>query len=131
MGVLLVSIWTPQMSEAVSRRWFFWPNILILSPVPIATAFVVAGTWRALNGVTVGHLHQRHRLVCAVLHGHRDQPVANDRSASLHARSGCLLAEHASFLLVGTLFLLPIVLVYSSWSYWVFRGKVRADAGYH
>jgi cytochrome d ubiquinol oxidase subunit II len=35
------------------------------------------------------------------------------------------------FLLVGTLFLLPIILVYSSWSYWVFRGKVRADVGYH
>jgi cytochrome d ubiquinol oxidase subunit II len=36
-----------------------------------------------------------------------------------------------SFLLVGTLFLLPIVIVYSGWSYWVFRGKVRADIGYH
>ena len=36
-----------------------------------------------------------------------------------------------AFLLVGTLFLLPIILVYSGWSYWVFRGKVRADIGYH
>jgi cytochrome bd ubiquinol oxidase subunit II len=25
---------------------------------------------------------------------------------------------------------LPIILMYSSWSYWVFRGKVRADIGY-
>jgi len=31
----------------------------------------------------------------------------------------------------GSLFLLPIILVYSGWSYWVFRGKVRADIGYH
>jgi cytochrome d ubiquinol oxidase subunit II len=36
-----------------------------------------------------------------------------------------------AFLLVGTLFLLPIILVYTGWSYWVFRGKVRADIGYH
>jgi cytochrome d ubiquinol oxidase subunit II len=36
-----------------------------------------------------------------------------------------------AFLLIGTLFLLPIILVYSSWSYWVFRGKVRADVRYH
>jgi cytochrome d ubiquinol oxidase subunit II len=36
-----------------------------------------------------------------------------------------------AFLLVGTLFLLPIILVYVAWSYWVFRGKVRADVGYH
>src|SRR5262245_8666906 len=35
-----------------------------------------------------------------------------------------------AFLLVGTLFLLPVILTYSSWSYWVFRGKVRADVGY-
>jgi cytochrome d ubiquinol oxidase subunit II len=39
--------------------------------------------------------------------------------------------ETQSFLLVGTLFLLPIILMYSAWSYWVFRGKVRGDAGYH
>jgi cytochrome d ubiquinol oxidase subunit II len=35
------------------------------------------------------------------------------------------------FLGVGTLFLLPVILVYTGWSYWVFRGKVRADTGYH
>ena len=36
-----------------------------------------------------------------------------------------------AFLLVGTLVLLPVILMYSGWSYWVFRGKVRADTGYH
>jgi cytochrome bd ubiquinol oxidase subunit II len=35
-----------------------------------------------------------------------------------------------AFLPVGTLFLLPVILTYSGWSYWVFRGKVRADVGY-
>jgi cytochrome bd ubiquinol oxidase subunit II len=29
------------------------------------------------------------------------------------------------------LVLLPIILLYTAWSYWVFRGKVRADIGYH
>ncbi len=36
-----------------------------------------------------------------------------------------------AFLLVGTLVLLPVILLYTAWSYWVFRGKVRADVGYH
>jgi cytochrome d ubiquinol oxidase subunit II len=36
-----------------------------------------------------------------------------------------------AFLLMGTLVLLPVVLMYTGWSYWVFRGKVRADIGYH
>lgn len=35
------------------------------------------------------------------------------------------------FLLIGTLFLLPIIFTYIGWSYGVFSGKVRADAGYH
>ena len=36
-----------------------------------------------------------------------------------------------AFLLVGTLVLLPVILFYTGWSYWVFRGKVRADSAYH
>jgi cytochrome d ubiquinol oxidase subunit II len=36
-----------------------------------------------------------------------------------------------AFLLIGTLFLLPIILMYTAWSSWVFRGKVRGDMGYH
>ena len=36
-----------------------------------------------------------------------------------------------AFLLLGTLFLLPVIVGYTAWSYWVFRGKVRAGTGYH
>ena len=36
-----------------------------------------------------------------------------------------------AFLLIGTLFLLPVILMYTAWSYWVFRGKARGDVGYH
>jgi cytochrome d ubiquinol oxidase subunit II len=36
-----------------------------------------------------------------------------------------------AFLLIGTLFLLPVILMCAAWSYWVFRGKVRSDIGYH
>lgn len=35
------------------------------------------------------------------------------------------------FMLVGVLILLPAILGYTAWVYWVFRGKVSADAGYH
>ena len=37
------------MSDVVARRWFSWPNILFLLPVPIATALVAFGVWRALS----------------------------------------------------------------------------------
>jgi cytochrome d ubiquinol oxidase subunit II len=35
-----------------------------------------------------------------------------------------------AFLLVGTLVLLPVIVMYTVWSYWVFRGKVRGNIGY-
>jgi cytochrome d ubiquinol oxidase subunit II len=35
------------------------------------------------------------------------------------------------FALVGTLFILPFILMYTMWSYYIFRGKVRASEGYH
>ena len=35
-----------------------------------------------------------------------------------------------AFLLIGTLVLLPVILMYTAWSYWVFRGKMRGDIGY-
>ena len=40
-------------------------------------------------------------------------------------------ASTQAFLLIGTLFLLPVILMYTAWSYWVFRGKARGIAGYH
>jgi cytochrome d ubiquinol oxidase subunit II len=43
-------------------------------------------------------------------------------------------ASHPSslmFMLVGILILLPIILAYTGYTYWVFRGKVRVGEGYH
>ena len=42
-----------------------------------------------------------------------------------------LQADCQGFALVGALFILPFVLVYTAWSYYVFRGKVSPDDGYH
>ena len=39
--------------------------------------------------------------------------------------------ESQLFLLVGVAFLVPAILAYTAFSYWVFRGKVREGEGYH
>ena len=111
-------------------RWFSWPNMLFLSPVPIVTALVAWAEWRSLNNDSEYRpLSAPSASSCSPTR-HRDQPLAHHRAASIHlweaASSG-----HQAFLLVGTLFLMPIILMYTGWSYWVFRGKVRADIGYH
>ena len=45
----VVSIWTPLLNDTIAQRWFSWPNILYLSPVPILTAGLALMFWRAIN----------------------------------------------------------------------------------
>jgi cytochrome d ubiquinol oxidase subunit II len=132
LAIVLVSLWTPMMNAAIASRWFSWPNILILSPVPIATVLVAIATWRALSGVS-----QSGGFIGAVgLFALSYAGIAISLWPMIVPYHFTLMQAASSpstqaFLLVGALFLLPVILVYSSWSYWVFRGKVRADVGYH
>jgi cytochrome bd ubiquinol oxidase subunit II len=120
------------MSEQISRRWFSWPNILLLSPVPIATALVAFGTWRALSGTSqsgafigaIGLFALSYAGIAISL-----WPMIVPHHYTLWQAASSPSTQ--AFLMVGTLFLLPVILVYTGWSYWVFRGKVRADVGYH
>ena len=131
-GVAVVSLWTPFASPPVAERWFSWPNIVLLSPVPLATAAIALLTWRALNGTS-----QAGAFVGAVaLFALSYLGIAISLWPFIVPHAFTLWEATSSnstqaFLLVGTLFLLPVILVYTGWSYWVFRGKVRADIGYH
>ncbi|MGS6324410.1 cytochrome d ubiquinol oxidase subunit II, partial [Enterobacter hormaechei] len=40
-------------------------------------------------------------------------------------------AQSQGFMLVGALLIIPVILVYTFWSYYVFRGKVQHGEGYH
>ena len=132
ISIVVVSLWTPLANDAVFSRWFSWPNILILSPVPVATALVAWATWRALGGVS-----QAGAFIGAVGLFALSYIGITISLFPMIVPHHYTLMQAASppgtqaFLLVGTLFLLPVILFYSGWSYWVFRGKVRADVGYH
>jgi cytochrome bd ubiquinol oxidase subunit II len=132
IGIVVVSLWTPLASDAVFSRWFSWPNILILSPVPIATALVAWATWRALSGASqFGGFFGAVGLFALSYIGMTISlfPMIVPHHFTLMQAASPPGTQ--AFLLVGTLFLLPVILFYSGWSYWVFRGKVRADVGYH
>jgi len=132
ISIVVVSLWTPLANDAVFSRWFSWPNILMLSPVPVATALVAWATWRALGGApqsggfigAVGLFALSYIGITISLF-----PMIVPHHYTLMQAASPPGTQ--AFLLVGTLFLLPVILFYSGWSYWVFRGKVRADVGYH
>jgi cytochrome d ubiquinol oxidase subunit II len=136
LGVLLaiaaVSIWTPFFDADIAQRWFSWPNMAYLAPVPVVTAILAISAWRALGGdrqvtpflaaiglFAVSYLGIAISLWPMVVpHHYTLWQAASPPSTQI-------------FLLVGTVFLLPVILAYTAWSYWIFRGKVRGDMGYH
>lgn len=133
LSIAIVSIWTPLQDPDIARRWFTWPNIVYLTPIPIITAFIAYFEWRVLSNPrwemapfigAVGLFWISYIGISISLF-----PMIIPHHFTLWEAASS--PETQAFLIVGTLFLLPIILMYSGWSYWVFRGKVRSDIGYH
>jgi cytochrome d ubiquinol oxidase subunit II len=132
IAIGVISIWTPLANPHIAARWFSWPNIAYLAPVPFVTAALAWYEWRSLNSGSdyapfaggmglflMSYLGIAISMWPMIVPGYftLDQAAASQSTQA--------------FLLIGTLVLLPVILIYTAWSYWVFRGKVTADIGYH
>ncbi|MGZ9066738.1 MAG: cytochrome d ubiquinol oxidase subunit II [Burkholderiales bacterium] len=130
--IVMVSVWTPLLHEHIAARWFSWPNIALFAPVPLVTALLAAWLWRSLaRGADVAPFIAALGLFALSFAGLTVSlfPYIVPHALTLWDAAGAPQAQ--AFLLIGTLFLIPIIFTYTGWSYWVFRGKVRGDAGYH
>lgn len=131
-GLALVSLWTPLAHPAIAERWFAWPDMLALAPLPAGAACSVLFCWRSLrNRSEHGPFISAVLLFLFAYLGVAASlwPMIAPPQISLSEAAASPSTQ--AFLLVGALFLLPIIGVYTAWSYWVFRGKVRGDIGYH
>jgi cytochrome d ubiquinol oxidase subunit II len=133
IAVAVVSVWTPLADPRIADRWFSWPNIAFLSPVPVITAALAIWEWRALRSATA-EVSPFVAAICLFAMSYLGVaislwPMIVPGHFTLWDAASAPSTQ--AFLAVGTLFLLPVILMYTGWSYWVFRGKVRADMGYH
>ena len=128
----VVSVWTPIAFERIAARWFTSPNIFLLWPVPLVTVVVAWACWEWLES-------KREVLpflaaILIFLLGYLGIVISNYPYLVPPTLTVWQTAAHPSsqiFMLIGTLILLPIVLGYIVFVYWVFRGKVREGEGYH
>ena len=131
LAIVAVSIGTLFLSANYFSNWLTWPQILWVAPVPVLVTLAGVAFVRTLK---TGHetapfmLTLSIFLLCFIGLGISVFPyivpgavtvweAATDRSSQI-------------FMLWGTAVVLPMILGYTAWSYWVFRGKVNAD-GYH
>jgi cytochrome bd ubiquinol oxidase subunit II len=128
----VVSLWTPLAHPRIAERWFSLPNILYLWPVPAVTALTALALWRTLEKgwdvtpflATIG----------LFLLGYLGLVISNFPylvPPSLTVWQTAAAPASQIFMLLGTLFLLPIILGYVGFIYWLFRGKVGEGETYH
>jgi cytochrome d ubiquinol oxidase subunit II len=113
------------------ERWLAMPNVLLTAQVPLLVAIFAAAFWWSLG--------KRKQLMPFLLAlglfllsfaglGISMYPYIVPTSVTiLEAASP---ARSQGIMLVGAVVMIPIILAYTAWSYWVFRGKVGAE-GYH
>ncbi len=128
----IVSLWTPLMIERIAVRWFSIPNIYYLWPVPFVTALTALTAWRALN--RAGDVVPFVATIALFLLGYAGLVISVFPylvPPSLTIWQTAASPSSQMFMLVGTLALLPVILGYIVFVYWVFRGKVHEGQKYH
>jgi len=130
--IAMVSIVTPILHPQIAERWFSTPNLYYLMVVPVVTAAIALVTWRALRRDAdyvpfIGAMGLF--VMCYLGLGISLFPYVVPYALTLW--DAAAVPSTQIFLLIGTLFLLPIIFMYMGWSYYVFRGKVTADVAYH
>jgi cytochrome bd ubiquinol oxidase subunit II len=126
LGVALVSLGTPLVSETVREKWFSFPRIVYLSLLPLATLASWLWVWFSLRRSDAQPFAGAVAIFVLSFAGlaYSLFPyVVIDRLTIWEA------AAHPSalmFVLVGTSIVLPFIIGWTVWSYWVFRGKARS-----
>lgn len=130
--IISISIWTPLSDSRIAERWFSFPNILWFSPIPL---LVLACTYLLMR--TVANKHQVLPFVATlmlVFLGYTGLGISlwpNIIPPDVSIWEAASPPQSQGFTLVGALLIIPIILVYTGWAYYVFRGKITHGEGYH
>lgn len=128
--LMIVSIWMPLHDKLIFERWYSFPNIFFWAPLPIITILMLYMTWSSLEK------------------GHEWRPFIYSILIFLCSYAGIAISVYPylipyhvtiweaaapdktlSFILIGVVIMLPILISYTLYAYHIFRGK--SDEGYH
>ncbi len=136
--MVVVSLWVPALEAGVAERWGLnypevdWGRLMAWSPIPV---LVGVAFWQLVKGLRGGS-HYGPYLWSVALFGLGYIgllvgifPYLVPYSLTIEQAAAAPNAQ--ALLLVGAVIFLPVILGYTAYVYWVFRGKVTVDAGYH
>jgi cytochrome bd ubiquinol oxidase subunit II len=130
IALLLVSIATPIVSSDIARRWFALPNAIGLLPIPVSCLVAYFALYRLLqrpqflrnsNSWIVYALLVLICLMAALGLAYSIYPYIILGKMDLFAAAAA--TNSLQFIFYGVAVTLPVILLYSTYVFWVFRGK--------
>jgi cytochrome bd ubiquinol oxidase subunit II len=132
LAIAVVSLATPLLTIQYAQRWFSWPAIILTAPVPLAVIAVSVALLKSLADRQDSRPFPLSLLLFLLSFaglGISMYPFIVPQSVTIWQAAAP--ARSQLFMLVGVVILVPLILAYTGWAYWVFRGKVRPEHGYH
>ena len=132
VAMAVISVWTPWSIPRIAERWFTMPNLAYLSPVPLLSALAAYVCWRGLIGRA--EVSPFLATIALFLLGYLGLVISNAPylvPPSLTVWQAAAPVKSQLFMLTGTAILLPVILGYTVFVYYTFRGKMRIGEGYH
>ncbi|WEF26191.1 cytochrome d ubiquinol oxidase subunit II [Klebsiella aerogenes] len=133
VAIAVISLWTPLSQPTIAARWFSLPNLFFLLPVPLLVVAISAWLWRSL-GRHVSHVLPFALTLALVFLGFSGLGISiwpYIIPPGITLWQAAAPPQSQGFMLVGALLIIPVILGYTFWSYYVFRGKVQPGEGYH
>jgi cytochrome d ubiquinol oxidase subunit II len=126
-----VSLCTPFIEPQYFQRWFEMPGLFVAVPMPLLVAAAAFLCWRSLRrGRDSAPFLWSLALFGLTLAGLAISIWPDVIPGRVTIWQAAAPRSSQLFMLVGALVLIPLILAYTAWSYWVFRGKVEEE-GYH
>ena len=130
-AIAAVSIYTPFLNGKYYSTWFTWPGIVALAAMPVAVAALGVLLYRSIGkGHDLLPFALTLSLFALSLLGLAISMWPDLVPGRLSIWDAAAPRSSQIFMLVGASVLVPLILAYTAWAYWVFRGKVARE-GYH
>ncbi len=137
-AMIIISIITPLTSDRIFDKWFSLPNIFYLTPMPIVACLLSYFLYCLLKKMP---LHQDKYsylpmlltisifIVCFLGIAYSFYPFIVPEKILIQATE----ISHKSLLIIfiGTIIILPCIIAYTIFSYWIFRGKITDKLKYY
>lgn len=128
----LVSLLTPFLNTHFMQKWFAWPAMAFVAPVPLLVLVCAYALFKGLaDRSNLMPFLAAQGLFALSYIGLLISFFPYIVPSSLTLWQAAAPDNSLRFLLMGAVVLIPIILAYTAYAYWVFRGKVQAKHHYH